>query len=103
MKHTFWSAGSCTLLFAFLNITTYVVLAQVESFHLYVVMFISNCFVLPSLFLFLELSGYRKTIWSFWKSMPLFTHRGVCLFCFFWIVIALNGLIPVIRKDYEKR
>ena len=99
-----WPAGSCASIFAFANLSVYIGLAQIElNFPSYSIMMVLNVVILPSLFLFLELSGHRENLWNFWKSMPSFIHKAICFLCAFWIsFISLKSLIPAIKKDYER-
>jgi len=103
-KKFIWPTGSCVSVFAFFNLSTYVGLAQIElNFPTYAVMIIANVVIIPSVLLFLDRSGYGEDLWSFWKSIPLFIHKGICFLCLFWIsFISLKGLIPAIKKDYER-
>lgn len=103
-KQILWSAGSSTSIYAFVNLSAYTGLAQLElSFPAYAIMMVFNIVIFPSFFLFLELSEYRGRLWNFWKSIPLAVHKGICFLCLFWITfISLKGLIPAIKKDYER-
>ena len=96
-------ALSITLLFAFFNMVIYILLALKAGFPIYAMTIILNGFVLPTIFLFLELSGYREILWKLWKSFPALVHIGLCIISFFWILfLAPKALLPAIRKDYDK-
>ena len=103
-KNAVWPAGSCVSVFAFVNLSAYIGLAQIElNFSTYTIMLIFNTFVIPSLLLFLDRSGYGEDLWNFWKSIPLRVHKGICFLCLFWIgYISFKGLVPAIKKDYER-
>lgn len=103
-KYILWPAGSFVLIFAFVNLSSYVGLARVElSLPAYAVLIIFNVLILPPCLLFLELSGYKEKLWNFWKSIPLIVHQGSCFLCLFWIgFISFKSLMPIIKKEYEK-
>jgi len=98
-----WPAFSIITMLAFYNLSLFIFLAFKSSFIVYAVMIISNFIILPSVFLFLELSGYREKLWNKWKKFPLKIHKFICAICVLWIgVLSLKALIPALKKSYEK-
>lgn len=90
-------------LFAFLNMAIYILLSFRSSFPLYFTIFVVTVFVLPAIYLFLELTGYREKSWKFWQSLPILGHMSLCALCLLWIGYLLpKALLPAIRKEYEK-
>jgi len=104
-KHIMWSALSIALVYGFINLSSYILLVvKIETnFNIYSIFIIMNVVILPTLFFFLELSGHREKIWKFWKNLPIFVHKIVCIFCLFWIgYVSWKSLVPAIKKDYER-
>ena len=102
MLKNVWPALSFTLLFVFINLCLYILLALESNFPIYVTIIISNLF-LATAALFLELSGLREKLWSVWRSWPTAIHKIICGICVFWIgLLSFKALIPAIKKDYEK-
>ena len=102
-KLIIWPAISATLIFGFVYLFLFICASLKFSFESYVFLVIGNVFLLPLTILFLELSGCAKKIWKFWKSLPLIVHQGTCIFCGFWICwISFKGLIPSLKKEYDK-
>lgn len=64
--------------------------------------FINNFLIIP-LFLFLEWSGWRKSILSLWGECPNAIHKGIIIVYFFLtLFLFYEILLPLIKKDYEK-
>jgi len=98
-----WAAASMTGLFAFLTLAGYILLASKLSFFIYVLVIVVVVLVLPTILVFLDLSGYRETIWEFWQSLSLSVHKGILLISLFWVCfLVVKALLPTIRKEYER-
>jgi len=98
----FWPALSITLLFAFLNLSFTILLILKINFFIYCTIIISNL-ALTTVYLFLELSGFRKILWSKWNSLPTIIHKFICLICAFWLAFLIcKALIPTMKKAYEE-
>ncbi len=103
LKKNFWPALSITLLFTFFSLSFYLFIAFEEKFFVYAFIVILNLLILSIIF-FLDIIGVKKRIWSSWRSFPIFAHKIICIICIIWIsLLSLKGLIPAIKKEYEKR
>lgn len=100
-----WPAGSAAIIYLFLGIFVFVLLSESNlNFEVYALVVFAYGFIVPTAGLFLEFSGYREQLFGRWRSIPQFAHKGICIFCIFWIIVIMfGGFIPAIKKDYEKR
>ena len=100
---SFWPALSTTLLVGFMALIFFICTSKHVSFSLYLFMFFFDFILFVILPIFLELSGYRKKIWAYWKKLPLFMHLSIVVILLFWTIYLSFKTIPkILKSNYEE-
>lgn len=102
-KREKWACYSFTSLFAFSNLTSVIFLDLKFDRISWTLVFILGSFVIPTGMIFLEISGHKKKLWKFWKSLPIDTHQIITIiFLIFTGYLAKIALPKIIKNGYEK-
>ena len=97
------AALSLASLLVILNFALYFFAEYRFGYGLYLFVVVNTIFIGP-VFLFLELTGKRKTLLNWWNKLPNFVHNGLLIIDLFWTsYLVYTVLLPFTKKDYEKK